>query len=103
MVAYMVYKSMSSTASTFLGKWGATLAVALGSVLTVLDPTRHVLLDHGGVFFPEEALSMYAEYPKLSPIGRFCQLSTITGLSLVTLGVIFFLRLPEKLCGVKMA
>jgi hypothetical protein len=78
-------------------KWGPLLLVVAGCLLTLLDVTRHILLDHGGVFFKEETLAMYADYPKLSFAGRFCQIATVVGLSAMAFGTLWFLQVPEKI------
>jgi hypothetical protein len=62
-----------------------------------MDVIRHMLLDHGGVFFKEETLAMYADYPKLSFAGRLCQLTTIFGLTALVLGTLWILQVPEKM------
>mmetsp|Transcript_87472 Transcript_87472/g.245587 ORF Transcript_87472/g.245587 Transcript_87472/m.245587 type:complete len:136 (-) Transcript_87472:96-503(-) len=95
LTVFMVLKASQKSAGR--QHWAPALAVALGSVLIMLDPTRHVLLDHGGVWFSESSLSMYSDYPQLSPIGRFCQIATILGLALLMTGVIWFSGIFEKL------
>jgi len=69
--------------------------VAVGSVLLILDPARHVLLDHGGVFFEAKSLAMYGK-GGLSTIGKVCQMSSIIGLAMLFLGLVWFLNVPEE-------
>lgn len=66
-----------------------------GCALLLLDPMRHVLLDHGGVFFKESTLAMYSERGGLSPAGRFCRNSSIVGMLALVLGMLWYLRVPE--------
>lgn len=80
-------------------RWGALGLVVLGCLLILLDPTRHILLDHGGVFFEEKSLAMYKSDGTLSPAGRSCQVATIAGLLLLFLGLVCHLQLPAKVCG----
>jgi hypothetical protein len=78
--------------------WGPLAMVALGGVLLTLDPTRHVLLDHGGVFFEMNSLAMFRN-GGLSPIGKVCQMSSIAGLAMLFFGLLWFMNVPED--GVK--
>lgn len=78
-------------------KWGPLFLVICGSILTILDITRHILLDHGGVFWPQRSLAMYAMGGGLSTIGRACQITTIVGLCSFCAGIVWFMKLPEKL------
>jgi len=83
-------------------RWGPFMAVSLACTLLILDPLRHILLDHGGVFFKERTLAMYDNHG-LSPVGQFCQISSIAGLILLLSGVLWHMRVPEallsKLCN----
>jgi hypothetical protein len=92
-----------STKQSSFSRWGPLSLVSFGALLLILDPTRHVLLDHGGVFFKERTLAMYSKHGGLSAIGKFCQISSIVGLSLFSMGMMWHIRLPEKLsalvCG----
>jgi len=78
-------------------KFGPLLLVILGSLLTVVDISRHVLLDHGGVICPPRKLSMFNLDGSLSAVGRFCQACTWIGLSFLIVGVIWLVEIPEKL------
>jgi hypothetical protein len=79
-------------------KWAPVYLVTIGAMLVTWDPLRHVLLDHGGVFFEERTLAMYQDSKgTLSPMGRFSQISSILGMVLVMWGVLWFLRVPEGL------
>jgi len=71
--------------------------VTLACILLILDPSRHVLLDHGGVFFEEQSLAMYNGPGKLSAIGKFCQRASITGILMLLAGVVWHMRMPEAL------
>ena len=55
-----------------------------------------MLLDHGGVFFKEETLAMYSDFPQLSFAGRFGQLATIFGISAMVAGTLWFMQVPEN-------
>lgn len=78
-------------------QWGPLFLVVTGCIVAMLDPMRHLLLDHGGVFFSPDALAMYVDGgPGLSLIGRFCQVSTVIGLCSLFVGMLCFLAIPEK-------
>jgi len=79
--------------------WGPLCLVILGCLLALLDITRHVLLDHGGLFFKEQTLAMYSENGRLSPAGKFSQISTIVGLTTLICGIVWFLDIPAKIIG----
>lgn len=81
----------------FLARWGPLVFVCIGSCLLLLDPLRHVLLDHGGVFFKEESLAMYSSHGGLSPIGQFCRNSSIVGITSLVMGIFWYMRLPESI------
>lgn len=63
--------------------------------MLIIDPARHILLDHGGVFFEERTLAMYSSKGGLSPMGKFCQAASIIGMVFLVSGVIWHIRLPE--------
>jgi len=78
------------------------LFVSLGCTLLVLDPIRHILLDHGGVFFKEQDLAMYSSRGGLSAIGMLCQCLSIAGMVLLLSGVLWHMKVPEAIlskCG----
>lgn len=90
---YSVAKKQAKTASRFpLG------VVVLGVFLIMLDVVRHFLLDHGGIIVVPNKLAMYGE-TGLTPVGRFCQISTITGMTLLFAGVFLSMGIPQKLFG----
>lgn len=73
------------------------MLISLGCMLLMLDPTRHVLLDHGGVICEPQKLAMYADSEgHLSAIGSFCRWCSIYGLGLLIIGVVWVLQLPER-------
>lgn len=78
-------------------RWGPFISLALGCFLLIIDPTRHVLLDHGGVFFSIATLAMYDGPDHLSPTGRFCQICSITGIILMIGGVMWHMRIPQTI------
>mmetsp|Transcript_31691 Transcript_31691/g.67375 ORF Transcript_31691/g.67375 Transcript_31691/m.67375 type:complete len:122 (+) Transcript_31691:726-1091(+) len=80
-----------------LRRWGPLVVVALGCVFIILDPVRHVLLDHNGVFFEPRQLAMYSETGGLSRIGKFCQVASILGICLLCVGTMWLVDLPQKL------
>jgi len=82
--------------------WGPLVFVSLGCTLLVLDPTRHILLDHGGVFFKEQDLAMYSSTGGLSTVGMLCQCLSIAGMVLLLSGVLWHMKVPEAIlskCG----
>jgi hypothetical protein len=94
MVASMAYARSSLVC---FNRWGPTITVAVGSALLFIDPTRHVLLDHGGVICEPKYLAMYAHGGGLSFAGHLCQVASISGLILLVVGMLWHNRLPEKL------
>lgn len=97
-ICYVACNSHGRAAKSCSARWMPAILVALGSVFMIIDPVRHVLLDHGGVFFEEQTLSMYADNQgHLTHMGRFTQISTILGIVLLVVGVTWFLRLPETI------
>jgi len=74
----------------------AIACVAAGSIFLMLDPLRHVLLDHGGVIAAPTTLSMYSATGDLSFIGHTCQLATISGLCLLVVGLLWFTWLRQR-------
>mmetsp|Transcript_70395 Transcript_70395/g.228878 ORF Transcript_70395/g.228878 Transcript_70395/m.228878 type:complete len:114 (+) Transcript_70395:428-769(+) len=87
-------------AKTSIGKWAPGFMVTLGCALAMIDPTRHVLLDHGGVFFQERTLAMYKD-GHLSTIGKFSQMSTWIGLSILFCGMLLYLDILYKLFSIR--
>lgn len=70
----------------------------VGVILVLLDPIRHLLLDHGGVICEPEDLAMYADGDgNLSTVGEFCRWATIIGMALIASGVMWFVGIPGKL------
>lgn len=73
------------------------MLTTIGVILALLDPVRHVLLDHGGVICEPEKLAMYADGEgNLSTVGEICRWATIIGLSSVLAGVLWFLGVPGR-------
>jgi hypothetical protein len=70
--------------------------VVVGSVLIMVDTTRHMLLDHGGVIAQPEKIAMYNNDGSLSPVGQFCQRCTVVGLVMLLSGMLWFLDFPKK-------
>lgn len=79
------------------------VVVVIGCVFIVLDPVRHVLLDHNGVFFKPQQLAMFSDTGELSRVGKFCQVATILGLCLLCVGTVWLVDLPQKLVNVALA
>jgi len=76
--------------------WIPFVVIVLGCLLVLVDTSRHILLDHGGVFFEPQVLAMYTP-TGLSSIGRTCQWTTIIGLVLLFVGLASFFQLPAKI------
>lgn len=72
--------------------------VVIGVFLIMMDVVRHFLLDHGGVFVQPTRLAMYGE-TGLTPVGRLCQVSTITGMTFLFTGVFISTGIHQKLLG----
>jgi len=96
-ICYVGRMASAPSSRSAVSCWGPLALVILASILLILDPSRHVLLDHGGVFFEEQSLAMYNGQGKLSPIGKFCQRSSITGILMLLAGVVWHMRIPEAL------
>mmetsp|Transcript_72095 Transcript_72095/g.188954 ORF Transcript_72095/g.188954 Transcript_72095/m.188954 type:complete len:102 (+) Transcript_72095:437-742(+) len=80
-----------------LGRWGPLCLVTAGAVLAMLDPMRHLLLDHGGVFWAPEQLAMYTDAGSLSTVGHIFQVSTIMGVCCLFSGMLWYLEVPAKI------
>lgn len=79
-----------------LGGWPFVLAV-FSVALLMIDPVRHILLDHCCV--PSDGLAMYVKVDDklhLTSVGSFCQKITITGYILLTIAVSGFFGLVQK-------
>lgn len=74
---------------------GPFLLVLFGALLSLLDATRHILLDHGGVICEPSILAMYSG-GHLSAVGQFCRCTTILGMTLIVSGVLWFSGIPWK-------
>lgn len=96
---WLIYHLAASNMKTWsqMSRWTCLTVVSLGSLLLLLDPLRHVLLDHDGVFFPPQRLAMYAASGGLSAIGRFCQICTILGIVFLVSGVVWSSGLLKQL------
>lgn len=95
----MASNSMGMT--SWARKWGPLVMLITACTLLILDPIRHVLLDHGGVFFEEQDLAMYLHdgSGRMSFAGKFCQCASVSGLILMLCGVLWQMRLPEAVIG----
>jgi len=87
-------------------RWGPLVFVAVGCTLLMLDPIRHILLDHAAngyiLFFKETDLAMYSARGGLSQVGMFCQYASIVGIVLLLSGVLWHMKVPEAIlskCG----
>lgn len=87
----------AKTQKSWAARWGPVVALTLGCFLLIIDPLRHVLLDHGGVFFAPMDLAMFDAPNHLSPMGRFCQVASILGIVLMVGGVMWHMRIPEAI------
>lgn len=91
---------LSSKASAQVNKawthrWGPVLLSAVGFLLLMVDVMRHILLDHGGVFFSINSLAMYSDAGGLTFAGKVSQAAAIAGFVLVLLGVLWSLEIPQ--------
>lgn len=101
-----IWYTASTTAASrserdFFAKWGPVIFVAMGCLLLIWDPTRHLVLDHGG-FGMEQQLAMYNAEGGLSAMGRASQKATQLGFLFLIFGLLWFLGMPAKLskmCG----
>jgi len=93
---YLIWQVGQTTARASRS-WIPCVLIVLGCLLVLLDTSRHVLLDHGGVFFEPQLLVMFTPTGDLSPIGRTCQWTTIIGLVLLFVGLASFFQLPAKI------
>lgn len=89
----MIERTAEKRGASWLPVW----LTGIGALLTMIDPTRHLLLDHDGVFFQPKTISMYSDDGSLSPVGNACMYSTRVGLVLLLLGVVFHMKLPSKI------
>lgn len=93
----VVWYVLESTLEKPGSSWWPVWLVTAGALLTMMDPTRHLLLDHDGVFIQPEAITMYNEEGGLSTVGSTCMYSTRFGLAMLVLGVTLFIKLPSKI------
>lgn len=84
-------------------RWLPLLLTCLGCIMMLVDPTRHLLLDHGGVICAPEKLAMYADDGGLSYAGQVGRWSSIIGLGFLLVGVLWVLRFPERVLNFKAA
>lgn len=89
---YLIWQVGSTTVRSSKS-WAPLILIVLGSLLVLVDTSRHVLLDHGGVIFDRRSLLMYTPTHDLSPVGRLCQLATIIGLVFLLVGLALFFDL----------
>lgn len=89
------HTARSRSETGFLVKWGPVIFVALGCVLLLLDPTRHLMVDHGS-FGMGKQLAMYNEDGDLSPIGLASKRATHLGVLFLCVGLLWFVGAPEK-------
>jgi hypothetical protein len=92
-VVWYIYECTRDKANA---SWWPVYLAAMGGFLTIIDPTRHLLLDHGGVFFAPQQIAMYNSEGGLSPVGEACKRMTQVGLCMLLLGVLLHIQLPQK-------
>lgn len=93
LIGYMAFNAPRNE-NSFLIKRGPLMLTLTGCILMLVDPSRHVLLDHDGVFFKPESLAMFDDAGNLSAAGRFGRSCTISGLICLVSGVAWFMKLP---------
>jgi len=84
---------------TFSGVWPLVLA-SISVILLMVDPTRHILLDHGSGLWYENSFSMYfldGGAVHLTAAGRFCQRVTTLGMVLLVVAVAGFSGVFQRL------
>jgi len=89
----------TSDYKTFSHVWPLVLASISVSLLMV-DPTRHILLDHGSGLWYEDSFSMYfidSGAVHLTSAGRFCQRVTAVGMVLLVVAVSGFSGIFQRL------
>lgn len=83
-------------ASDTLLRWAPFTLIVLGSLMILLDLTRHVLLDHG---VGTTLLPMYNDDGSLTLVGQFGVCCTWLGVALLIIGTTWFLDYPEKIAS----
>lgn len=83
-----------------ISRWGALVSVVFGCLLLMVDPIRHILLDHAvngvtPIGIKERRLAMYSPHGGLSATGQFCQTTTISGMILLLVGILMHMKVPE--------
>ncbi|CAE7573781.1 unnamed protein product [Symbiodinium natans] len=78
-VLWRIAAETPESARSCLRRWGPFILATFGCCLVMWDSFRHILLDHGGVLFPEEVLAMYRDDGGLTTMGHISQFTTITG------------------------
>jgi len=71
--------------------WGPVICVYVGCLLCMVDAARHVIRDHGGIFFDQDALSMYDENGQLTSLGLKCQQMGTVGAMLLCCGLAWYM------------
>lgn len=94
----VVWWTASAAASSRLDRslwqrWGPALFVALGCLLLLWDPTRHLILDHG---YSPERFAMFDDDGHLTPMGQFSQLSSVFGFVLLFSGLLWFIGALDR-------
>lgn len=100
--ALIIWYMVENTVETKDARWGPVGLVTLGALLTMIDSTRHLLLDHDGVFFEPATIAMYSADGSLSEVGYFCMRTTQIGITCLLVGMLWYIKLPTKLlklCG----
>lgn len=82
--------------SVALLRWAPFTLIVLGSLMILLDLTRHVLLDHG---VGTTILPMYNDDGSLTFVGHFGVCCTWLGATLLIIGTMWFLYCPGKVAS----
>lgn len=78
------------------GTWVPLLLTAIAVGFLLLDPMRHLVMDHG---VKEGELKMYNRHGGLTLVGRICQASSLSGLLLLFAGIFWCFALPAPTLG----
>lgn len=93
---YTASATARSRAENSLAKWGPVIFIAMGCGLLIWDPTRHLILDHGGLGI-ESRLAGYRDDGSMTPMGHASKMSTHIGVIFLAIGLLWFVGVLEKI------
>lgn len=87
---YAIWDARRFRFGGFWEVWAPSIVLELGMLMLMVDPTRHLFLEHGGVLFELDTLKMYASNHELTPAGKFSQIMTIAGFAILVVSLALY-------------